>query len=343
MIEIDGSFGEGGGQIIRSSLALSALTGKSVHIFNIRAGRKKPGLKTQHTMAAKAAARVCNAAVEGDKIGSSEIIFEPSDIVAGHYEFKIPTAGSMTLIAQTVLPPLMMAGGGSTILFEGGTHNPWAPPFDFLQRSFLPQLAKCGPTVKAKLERPGFFPNGGGQFTLEIQPSPKLSGFELLTRGSAPVPKVVAMVSQLPIHIGQRECETICRKAGWSRHCSRVIDVEDPRGPGNVVLIELTSSNVNAIFTGVGKQGVKAESVASRVWREAKAHLASEAPVEEYLADQIILPMGLAAQQGQPSSFRTDTLSLHSSTHLDILKRFLDIDITTEQRAKNDFLISLRG
>ena len=162
MIEIDGSFGEGGGQIIRSSLALSAVTGRPFHIANIRAGRKKPGLKLQHVTAVKAATRICNARTEGAELQASEITFEPQPIVGGHYDFKISTAGSVTLVAQTVLPALMLAEQPSTLTFEGGTHNPWAPPFDFLQRSFLPQLNKFGPRVNVKLERPGFFPNGGG-------------------------------------------------------------------------------------------------------------------------------------------------------------------------------------
>lgn len=337
MIEIDGAFGEGGGQIIRSSLALSALTGKPFRIENIRAGRKKPGLKLQHVTAVEAAARICNAKIDGAEIGSSTVTFEPQQIVGGHYEFKIRTAGSVTLVAQTVLPALMLAEQPSTLTFEGGTHNPWAPPFDFLERSFLPLLNKFGPKVSANLERPGFFPNGGGRFTMQVEPCSQLKrGLELLERGDALKPKVIAMVSSLPRHVGERECDTIRRKASWSPNCCEIIEVEDPRGPGNVVMIELASKNVTAIFSGFGRQGVKAEHVGRDVYRQAKPYLDSDFPVEEYLADQLMMPMGLAASHGHTSRFRTEKLSDHSTTHIEILKTFLDIHIeVTEESEEN--------
>ena len=302
MIEIDGAQGEGGGQIIRSSLALAAVTGKVFRITNIRAGRKKSGLKRQHVVGVKAAAEICSAQVTGAELESSTITFEPGAIRGGNYTFQISSAGSSTLVAQTVLPALMLAEQPSTIMITGGTHNPGGPPFDFLDRVYLQQLNKFGPRVTAKLEAYGFYPAGGGKIRLNIEPCQQLSGIELLDRGSQPQPSVCAIVSALPRHIAERECDVIRRKANWPASCLRVVEVERPVGPGNVVMIELAYENATEIFIGIGKRGVSAEQVANRLYREAKAFLKTDVPVGEFLADQLLLPMGLAASQGQPLS-----------------------------------------
>ena len=341
MIEIDGSQGEGGGQIIRSSLALSAVTGKSIHLTNIRAGRKKPGLKRQHVTCVKAAAEICSATVDGAELNASEFTFDPGAIRGGEFHFQVGTAGSTSLVAQTVLPALMLADEPSVVTLQGGTHNPWAPPFDFLQRVFLPQLAKAGPQVNATLDSYGFYPAGGGQFSLEINPQKELNGFDLLQRDAKPRPTVTAVVAKIPITVGDRECDTIRRKMAWSQKCMRVVDVEDPIGAGNVVMIELESENVTELFIGIGKVGIKAEQVARGVLRQAKAYLSLDVPVGEYLADQLMMPMGLAASQGQTSSFRTGPLSMHSKTHIDVLKTFLEIDIDVQEENHESFLVRI--
>ncbi|MCL4149905.1 UNVERIFIED_CONTAM: hypothetical protein GTU68_063692 [Idotea baltica] len=180
---IDGSQGEGGGQIVRSSLALSLVTGKPVSIENIRAGRKKPGLMRQHLTALNAAIEVSDAVATGTEIGARSLSFQPGKVKPGEYAFSVGTAGSATLVLQTVLPALLTADGPSRIVVEGGTHNQWAPPFDFLQKAFLPLVNRMGPKVKATLERHGFYPAGGGRFVVEIEPSQYLTGFDLLERG----------------------------------------------------------------------------------------------------------------------------------------------------------------
>src|SRR6185295_18962730 len=158
MLKLDGSVGEGGGQILRTALALSALTGQPFQIDRIRAQRRKPGLMRQHLTAVRAAAEVCQATVAGDSLGSMALSFVPGAVKAGSYSFAVGTAGSATLVLQTVLPPLLVAAGPSTLTIEGGTHNPLAPPFDFLERSFLPLVARMGPQFEARLERWGFYP-----------------------------------------------------------------------------------------------------------------------------------------------------------------------------------------
>ena len=340
-IEIDGSQGEGGGQIIRTSLALSAVTGKPFRIKNIRANRKKPGLKNQHVVAATAASRICNAATDGISLGSSQLTFEPNPISGGHYEFEVGTAGSTSLVAQAVLPALIMADRPSTVVIRGGTHNPMSPTFEFLKTSYLPQLSRFGVSVTAEIHRRGFFPAGGGCVQFNIEPATSWQEFHLLERGQPTRTEVTALVSNLPTHIGRREIDTICRKAGWSSNQGRVITDEDSPGPGNVVWIELGYQQVTAIFTGFGKLGVTAEQVAGSTYRRAKLYLNSDVPVEEHLADQLMLPMGLAASQGHSTSFRTFPLSSHSRTHLEILKRFLDISIHVPDSDADDVIVRI--
>src|SRR5262245_17441877 len=183
VLHIDGSHGEGGGQIVRTSLALAIVTGRSVAIDNIRAGRKEPGLKRQHLTAVNAAAEICGGRVTGAAVGSRAVTLEPGPVRPGNYRFNVGSAGSATLVLQTVLPALLIADGPSSLMLEGGTHNPWSPPFDFLQRVYLPLVERMGPRVIARLERPGFYPKGGGRFLVSVQPSAVLRGFDLLERG----------------------------------------------------------------------------------------------------------------------------------------------------------------
>ena len=194
MLTIDGSQGEGGGQILRTSLALAAVTGTPFSIEKIRAGREKPGLLRQHLTAVKAAAEICAASVAGAEMGSSALTFRPGPAKAGEYAFSVGTAGSATLVLQTVLPALMIASAPSSLVLEGGTHNPGAPPFEFLEKCLLPLLNRMGPTIVAKLERPGFYPAGGGRFTVEISPVPALQQLEMVERGTPRSVKARAIV-----------------------------------------------------------------------------------------------------------------------------------------------------
>lgn len=339
---IDGSFGEGGGQIVRSSLALSLVTGRSIVIENIRAGRKKPGLRRQHMTAARAAAEIGRAEIDGDAVGSRRLVFRPTDIVPGDYRFSVGTAGSTTLVLQTVLPALMIARGESNLTLEGGTHNPFAPPYDFLTRAYLPLVARMGPQVTATLKRPGFFPAGGGRFDVHVRPVETLGPLNLLERGETATPRVRALVANLPEHIARRECDTIARKAGWPKSCCTVEQLAGSPGPGNVVMIEIASEHVTEVVTGFGKIGVRAERVAAGVLREARKYLDADAPVGEHLSDQLILPLGIGAWQGTGGgTFRTHAMSPHATTHLEILKRFLDVRAEAVRQGSDDWLVRI--
>ena len=205
LVEIDGSFGEGGGQILRTSLALSLLTGRPFRIKNIRAGRQKPGLSRQHLVAVRAASEISQAKVDGASIGSVELSFAPVEILPGEYHFTVGTAGSATLVLQTVLPVLLLASGPSWLTLEGGTHNPYAPSFDFLQKVFLPIINLMGPTVEAWLLRHGFYPMGGGRFEVTIQPVKELSRINLLERGKIQGYRIHGVVSKIPLKVAERE------------------------------------------------------------------------------------------------------------------------------------------
>lgn len=331
LLTIDGSQGEGGGQILRSSLALSLVTGRPVRIENIRAGRDKPGLMRQHLTAVRAATEIGAAEVVGDHVGSTAIEFAPTAIHPGEYHFAVGTAGSATLVLQTVLPALMIASAPSHLVLEGGTHNPWAPPFDFLAKTFFPLVSRMGARVSAELERHGFFPAGGGKFTVSIEPAKELQGFDLLERGEIVRREAVALVANLHRRIGEAEMEAVAARLNWpAEHC-RVDEAIESAGPGNVILVEVESDHVHEVFTGFGRIGASAAKVASEVVDEVRDYLASGAPVGAHLADQLVLPLGIATwQSGRGGSFRTLAPTRHTTTHIDLVRRFLEIPISVE-------------
>jgi RNA 3'-terminal phosphate cyclase (ATP) len=327
-IEIDGSRGEGGGQVLRSSLALSLLTGTPFRITNIRAGRKKPGIMRQHLTAVTAAAEVGNAEVRGSALGSRELFFTPQSVTPGTYHFAVGTAGSCSLVLQTVLPALLTASGSSELVLEGGTHNPYAPPFDFLARSFLPLVNRMGPRVTAVLDQPGFFPAGGGRFRVAIEPARELSRVDVLERGRIKGRRGRALVAHLPRHIAEREIKVLRDKLSWDRGCFQVEEVEESRGPGNVLIVEIESEEVTEVFTGFGERGVRAEQVAARTAKAVREYLKSEAPVGPYLADQLLIPMALAGG----GRFLTMAPTLHTRTNAEVVEIFLGATMAVAER-----------
>ena len=331
-IIIDGSQGEGGGQVLRSSLALSLVTGKPFCIENIRAGRRKPGLMRQHLTAVNAATEIGAADVTGDAIGSTRLTFRPHKIKSGDFHFSIGTAGSTTLVLQTILPALMLTDKPSTLKLSGGTHNPFAPPLDFLEKTYLPLLAKIGPQVETKLMRPGFYPAGGGEFRVDITPTKSLKSLALTDRGEITRRTVRLMFAHLPFHIIERERRKIAEKTDWDESVFEIREMSGSRGPGNLVMIEAESRDVCELFTGFGEVNVPAEKVAIDALEQYRSYVAADVPVGVYLADQLMLPLGIARFLGsEASEFLTHDLSRHSTTHIDILQRFLNIDISVTQ------------
>lgn len=318
MLKIDGSWGEGGGQILRSSLALAMLTQTPFQIVNIRAKRSRPGLLRQHLTAVSAAAQLSGAEVEGAELRSTSLTFKPGALKGGAYTFTVGTAGSATLVLQAVLPALMVSKAEWTLTLEGGTHNPLAPPFDALARSFLPLVARMGCVVETVLERPGFYPAGGGRFVAKLKGGAKLSPLQLLERGELRQTYVKAMVAGLPKDIAQRELAVVAKKLKWDSSCFRTEVIHGAHGPGNVLMVEVASEHLTEVFTGFGEKGVCAEAVGAGVADEVLEYLASQVPVGQHLADQLLLPMALAGG----GVFRTLPPTDHTRTQVEVLRQF---------------------
>lgn len=333
-LAIDGSRGEGGGQILRTSLSLAAVTGLAVDVTGIRAGRKKPGLLRQHLTCVRAIAEITGAAVRGDELGSRELHLAPGPVRAGYYRFAVGSAGSAALVFQTVLWPLLLADGRSRVVFEGGTHNPMSPPFHFLERAFVPLLRRFGAAVDLRLDRYGFYPRGGGSFTADIEPCDALAAVDVPDGGVVRDRRAVAVVANLPRHIAERELAVIRERIGTTD--SEIVDPGDPRATGNVVMIELEGDHVTEVVTGFGQRGVRAEAVAGGACDEAAAYLAHAAPVGEHLADQLIIPMALAGA----GRFRTGPLSLHTRTNIDVVGEFVDTAIAVDERDDRTVVVS---
>lgn len=320
MLTIDGGLGEGGGQILRTSLALSLCTARPFKLVNIRPRRRKPGLQRQHLAAVRAAAELGRARVEGDALNSMSLQFVPQQRPrGGHYRFDIGTAGSTTLVFQTVLPALMVADGASTVTIEGGTHNPFAPPYEFIEQVFLPVIERMGPRFECHLDRAGFYPRGGGIIRATIEPTRELRAITLVERGRLLDIQATAIVSHLPEHIAQRELGVIANGLALSPDQLHVVNATDAEGPGNAVLIQVRSEHVTELFSAIGERGVRAELVAGRALQDARHYLATSVPVGQHLADQLLTPLALAGG----GSFLTLRPSRHTLTNIEILGQFV--------------------
>ncbi len=310
---IDGAEGEGGGQIVRTALGLSLVTGRPFRLVNIRVKRERPGLLQQHLTAVEAAARIGDARVEGARLRSRTLDFAPGAVRPGAYSFDVGSAGSVTLVFETVLPALLTAKAPSALTLFGGTHNPLAPPFDFLERVFVPTLKRMGANVRVQLVRHGFYPAGGGEVRAEIVPSP-LAPLLLTERGTIVRRRAEAIVSNLPLGIAERELRVV----GWEDSAARPVE---SAGPGNAVMLHVEAEHASELVTGFGAKGVLAERVAEGAVAEMERYLAADVPVGEHLADQLLVPLALAGGGG----FRTLKLSWHARTNAALIERFLPV------------------
>ncbi|MCG7499171.1 RNA 3'-terminal phosphate cyclase [Vibrio sp. Of7-15] len=329
---IDGSQGEGGGQILRTALTLSILTQTNIELINLRSKRKKPGLLRQHLTSVLAAQEICGATTEGVELGSTRIRFSPGRVKAGHFHFAIGTAGSTVLVCQTILPVLALAKEKSTVTFEGGTHNGMSPSLSFLEQSYLPILRHMGGKCDIKTIRFGFYPAGGGKWRLGIEPTEKLRPVHLLESGSGFAQdlhncSLHALICSLPESIGRREIRTAQSILNWQGATSQVQDVVSP-GPGNSFQLSIQSSFHRNVFEVVGELGVSAERVAKRAAGRVNKFLHSQAAVEEHLADQLLLLIALAGS----GSFTTTQPSLHTITNAKVIEQMTGIQIKIEQR-----------
>jgi RNA 3'-terminal phosphate cyclase (ATP) len=328
MIEIDGSQGEGGGQVLRTALTLSMITGQPFRIANIRANRPKPGLMRQHLASVKAAAEISGAHVEGGVLGSTSLTFAPGAIKAGVYEFQIGTAGSSTLVLQTVVPALLYAAGPSVVRVSGGTHNSKAPPAEFLQRAYGRAMADMGAQVEFQLERAGFYPAGGGAVRASVQPLTAWRRLALEARGERREAYAESLVAAVPAGVAKRELDCVASAMGWSGGQLRFQNLPDQWGPGNALLITLDHEHVTEVFVAFGEKARRAEEVARDAVAQARRYIASGAAVSEHLADQLLVPMALAGG----GSFTVDVVSQHTRTNAEVIARFLPVAIAFEKR-----------
>lgn len=333
---VDGSEGEGGGQIVRTALTLGLVTGFPVRIRNIRGKRRKPGLLRQHLTAVRAAAAIGRAKLTGAELGSSDLVFEPGEITHGDYEFSIGTAGSTTLVLQTILYPLLLTPGESTIELSGGTHNPLAPTYDYLDVVLVPHLREIGASFDLELVSPGFYPNGGGKIRLTVRGGQPLRRIEILHRGDVSARRARALVSDLPISIAQRELIVVQRHLDWPWS---ELDKERVRGygPGNVLSLELHHGGGVSMFTAFGEKGVSAEDVAEATVRQVMDFLPAHAPVDEHLADQLLLPMALAGG----GAYRTVEPTEHTRTNAKLIQRFLPVEIAIRREGQLDYRVDV--
>jgi len=327
MLELDGSFGEGGGQIIRSALSLSMCTGIPFRIENIRAKRSKPGLMRQHLVAVNAAKEICDADVTGAEIGSQKLQFVPGKIKGGAYQFAIGSAGSCTLVLQTILPALLQADEPSSVVLQGGTHNPMAPTFHFLEQAYLPLLRKMGADVSITLDRFGFYPAGGGQLSVQVTPAKKLSPLHLMERGNSLSGMAHSLIAGVRADVAKRELATFADAFNWGEDRRKIQQISPEQGPGNVFHVSLEHEYVTEVFTGFGERGVSAETVAWKVVSDVREYLGSAAAVGQHLADQLLLPLALAGS----GSFSTTRISPHLFSNVDVIKKFISVEIDSTQ------------
>ncbi|MDB4976445.1 MAG: 3-phosphate cyclase [Myxococcaceae bacterium] len=317
-IHIDGA--RGGGQILRSALSLSAFTGRPFVIEAIRAGRKRDGLLRQHLTAVRAAATICAAEVCGAELGSRSLRFAPGPVLPGSYRFAVGSAGSACLVLQTVLPPLLLAREPSTLRLEGGTHNPLAPPYPFLDRVFFPLLEQMGVGIARTLERPGFYPAGGGAFEVGVRPAAALKPLALCERGALRRLSAEAQVANLSHGIATRQL-AIVRQALQLEPDQLSLRTPEADGPGNALFLLAEFEHASELVTGFGMPGQRAEQIAHGACRDMQSYLRAGLPVGEHLADQLLIPFALAGA----GSFRTLALSDHARTNIEVIESFLPV------------------
>jgi RNA 3'-terminal phosphate cyclase (ATP) len=324
-IEIDGALGEGGGQVLRTSLALSLITHQPFHLRKVRAGRAKPGLQAQHLMCVKAAAQIGGARVRGDKLGSGDLVFEPGEVVPGNYRFQIGTAGATSLVVHTVYLPLALAGASSTIDIEGGTHVIASPCFQFLDRTWAAYMRALGIAIEVQLARCGFYPRGGGLIHALVQPSPNLRSFHGMTGTSVTSATVISGSAGLPSHVAERLAERAGQRVSEMglEVTSRVENWQG--GPGCMVGIELPTEPAPTFLFALGERGKPAEKVGDEAAAQVAAFLeAAPLGVDAHSADQLLLPLALAPE---PSQFRVAEVTSHLRTNAYVIQHFLDRSI----------------
>jgi RNA 3'-terminal phosphate cyclase (ATP) len=339
MIQIDGSLGEGGGQVLRSSLTLSLLTKYDFQITNIRSRRSNPGLRAQHLKAVEAAASVGRAGVQGAELGSTALSFHPEAIHPGRYSLEISTAGAASLVLQTIFLPLALAGAGSTITITGGTHVNWSPSYHYLELQWLPFMRRIGFNADLKLQLAGFYPEGGGHMTAAIPPNSAISPLHITERRRLRQIRGISAIANLPRHIAERQREQVIRRLGDRFYLNDIRLVELPaRFKGTMLLLLAEFEKSQACYFSLGEIGKPAERVADDAVDQMEEFLSTDGAIDQYLADQLLLPLALARGQ---SELRTSKITQHLLTNAEVIRQFLPVTINIAGRLGEAGLVSI--
>ncbi len=342
MVEIDGSYGEGGGQILRTSLALSALTGKPLHIHRIRASRDQPGLRHQHLTAVKAIAKITRSKVQGAVLHSSEVTLRPHQVQAGKYQFDIPTAGALTLVLQTICLPLSFADGTSWVQLTGGTHVRWSPIYHYLKQHWLPTMEKLGFRMEIDLKKAGFFPRGGGEVSLKVLPAKHFAPFHCAERGKMVSIRGLSGVANLDDDIATRQKHQALKRLYNICRDSKIQSLRLPApGKGTFILLQANFTNCgSACFTALGAPGKPAERVADNAVDQLLDFLKSNGCMDQYLADQLLLPLSLI---DGTSEFRTSAVTGHLLTNAHVIRQFLPVSIEIKGEKGDPGIVKIKG
>jgi RNA 3'-terminal phosphate cyclase (ATP) len=328
MLEIDASFGEGGGQILRSALALSVITGKPMRLTNVRARRPQPGLKPQHLKAVEAAAQISAARVQGATLGSQTLMFEPAGLKSGSYAFDIGTAGSVSLLLQTICLPLSFARGPSRLTLTGGTHVPWSPCFHYLQWQWLPYLTAVGYHVECSLECAGFYPRGGGLLHANIVPSRHLAPLHLTERGRLLRIRGLSAVGRLDRSIAERQRSQAVERLRDLAVPLEIEVSEVPAGsPGTFIVLQAEFEGGRCCAFALGALHKRAEKVADEAAEELRADIEAGGAIDAWLADQLLLPLAFIPER---STFSVCRISQHLRTNAELLGYFLPVTVEIE-------------
>ncbi|HEV2118789.1 MAG TPA: RNA 3'-terminal phosphate cyclase [Candidatus Bathyarchaeia archaeon] len=321
MIEIDGSFGEGGGQVIRTAVALAAVLSKEIHVINVRAGRAEPGIRPQHMTGVKAAAELCSGVLEGLEVGSTEFIFRPGELRAGTFRFDVGTAGSVTLVLQTLMPILAFAPGSVRLEITGGTDVKWSPPIDYLRLVTLPILRKTGYLGDLEIVRRGHYPKGGGLVRFSTQGPSKLQPLTNDKRGSVSKILGISHATALPRHVAERQATSAEKRLEEAKLPSPSIDIEvtdDKRqlGPGSGIVLSVDTQNGNILGSdALGERGRPAEEVGSTAGKILVEEVESGACLDRHMGDMIVPYLILAEGTSEVSISR---VTEHTSTNVKV-------------------------
>jgi len=339
IIKIDGSFGEGGGQILRTALSLSAITQTPFEIYNIRANRKVPGLSHQHLQAVNSTAQICNAEVIGNQLRSTDLKFYPGETQAGTYHFNIGTAGSVALVLQTIFYPLSLANKHSSITIIGGTHVTHSPCVDYLKQQWLSFLKKIGFDAEIQTFKAGFYPRGGGEILIKITPKSPQHPLQIESRGNLIQVKGLSTVSNLDINIAQRQ-QLQAEKRFLGQNIPHEISLSEipSFGKGTMLLLVGKFEYSQCCYFGLGAIGKRAETVADEACNEFFCFLKTRGVIDEYLADQLILPLALTKGTSQ---FITPRITQHLITNIEIVKLFLPVSIDVHKTLNKEGLVKI--